>query len=642
MKKVDSVSILASFATLKTLSDGKRYSSAYQLLSEFIHYVIYTEKLFSFSAVEMKNRLYSTFGFEIPEAVVKTATRSLTYLTKENGIYTVKQDELTSDKTLEEARNEEAEKNFAVIKALEQFITEKQPETPINEEQLTRDLVAFLVEGSLKSAGQYFNLISEFIVKKENDVKVQECLKKIREGSILYIGITYNINETGSFKKPLTLYLDTEILFSFAGYNGEIYKTLAQDFFLQVRAANLNGEKIKLRYFPEVEKEIEDYFKTASSIVEGKTQAINKPAMTAIINGCATEADVKVKKADFYHTIIYAYGIHNDEKENYYTEEDKPFNLESMEYTDPKDQESWRFISHINILRKGRVYSDNTEAEYLFITNTYNTIKISREYSDKLKEQNNMEYICDYAVSLDRITNIIWYKLGNGFGKKAYPNNVSAILSARIALASCISHNVERVYAETKEQFRSGTLTEEQLAARIITLRKKPTLPEEIEGDLIDDSMDFSPEYLSRFEEEVKENKALIEKKDRVIRDITEQSKAEIKEKDEIIAERERTIETEREEKLAMAAELDAYHKKDEQAKKRKLFIKKVALFSWSILWKILVIAGITVVAVLIENKVDSNIPLYVGAVIDIGCIIYTVWSAIQKDFKKHFKSQEE
>ncbi len=163
MKNVDSVSILASFATLKTLSDGKRYSSAYQLLSEFIHYVIYTERLFAFSAVEMKNRLYNIFGFEIPEAVVKTAIRSLPYLNKENGVYTVKQDELTFDTTLEEARKEEAEKNSAVIKALEQFIIEKQPDMSINEEQITRDLVAFLVEGSLKSTGQYFDLISEFI-----------------------------------------------------------------------------------------------------------------------------------------------------------------------------------------------------------------------------------------------------------------------------------------------------------------------------------------------------------------------------------------------------------------------------------------------------------------------------------------------
>ena len=54
MKPADSVSILASFATLKTLSDEKRYGSAYQLLSEFMHYVIYTESLYSFSAIEMK------------------------------------------------------------------------------------------------------------------------------------------------------------------------------------------------------------------------------------------------------------------------------------------------------------------------------------------------------------------------------------------------------------------------------------------------------------------------------------------------------------------------------------------------------------------------------------------------------------
>ena len=235
MKKADNISILASFATLKTLNDGKRYGSAYQLLSEFIHYVIYTKKLFSFSAYEMKNWLYNIFGFEIPEAVVKRATRTLPYISKDNGIYTVKQEKLISDKTLEEARKEETEKNSVILKTLKQFIAEKEPDININEEELIQDLVAFLVDGSTKTSGQYFNLISEFIIKNENNILIQESLNKIKEGSILYIGITYNINETGSFKKQLTLYLDTEILFSLAGYNGEIYKTLAQDFMFQVK-----------------------------------------------------------------------------------------------------------------------------------------------------------------------------------------------------------------------------------------------------------------------------------------------------------------------------------------------------------------------------------------------------------------------
>ena len=49
------------------------------------------------------------------------------------------------------------------------------------------------------------------------------------------------------------------------------------------------------------EKEIEDYFKTASSIVEGKSQTINKPAMASIINGCTTSADVDTEFAPLFY-----------------------------------------------------------------------------------------------------------------------------------------------------------------------------------------------------------------------------------------------------------------------------------------------------------------------------------------------------
>ena len=87
-------------------------------------------------------------------------------------------------------------------------------------------------------------------------------------------------------------------------------------------------------------------------------------------------------------------------------------------------------------------------------------------------------------------------------------------------MATCITHNVERVYSDIKEQFKNGEITEEKLAARIITLKKKPSLPEEIEGDSIEESMDFSAEYLSRFEEEVKTNKNLLKEKNQIIQDL--------------------------------------------------------------------------------------------------------------------------
>lgn len=49
-----------------------------------------------------------------------------------------------------------------------------------------------------------------------------------------------------------------------------------------------------------------------------------------------------------------------------------------------------------------------------------------------------MDYANDYAVSVDRMTNILWYKLGNGFGTKNYPCNVNIVLKARTVLSATI------------------------------------------------------------------------------------------------------------------------------------------------------------------------------------------------------------
>ena len=62
---VKTASILASFATLKSLSDEKKFKNSYQLLREFIIYIITIESLYIFSAVEMKNKVNEHFVFII-------------------------------------------------------------------------------------------------------------------------------------------------------------------------------------------------------------------------------------------------------------------------------------------------------------------------------------------------------------------------------------------------------------------------------------------------------------------------------------------------------------------------------------------------------------------------------------------------
>ena len=60
--------------------------------------------------------------------------------------------------------------------------------------------------------------------------------------------------------------------------------------------------------------------KSAELIVDGKQLLFDTVAMKAIINGCSTSGDVKVKKADFYHVLQYSYGIVEDDRESYYEE----------------------------------------------------------------------------------------------------------------------------------------------------------------------------------------------------------------------------------------------------------------------------------------------------------------------------------
>ena len=73
MADLYSESILASYVTYKELYASDSYRSAYQILAEFIKYQIASEEIYSFSVPELKKKLKDTFGFQLPDAVIKTA-----------------------------------------------------------------------------------------------------------------------------------------------------------------------------------------------------------------------------------------------------------------------------------------------------------------------------------------------------------------------------------------------------------------------------------------------------------------------------------------------------------------------------------------------------------------------------------------
>ncbi len=645
LQKTNRTSIMASFATLKSLSDVKKYQSPYQILREFINYIIVSDSLYSFSAVEMKNCLNSHFSFSIPEAVVKTALKNMPGANLTDGIYTISKADLRSDELFEKTKREADEYETRIIQQLTEYISVRTGNNTISDEILSQELAYFLVEDVSSHSTKYAEFIGEFVLKNEQNKEIQECLNRIRQGSILYIGLSHSIGETGSIKKPLTLYLGTEVLFSLAGYNGAIFQQFANDFFAQVRIANSEkSKKITLRYFSEIKKEIDDFFGTASEIVECKrVRLLDKPAMKAITEGCQTAADVDVKKSDFYYELQYGFGITEDSRNDYYCEENFTSNLESFDYDDEEDKRkkketAIKLISHINKLRNGNRFCSDIEAEHIIVTNTRATLLISKEQADIIKASEGLDSICNFAVSLDRITSLLWYKLGNGFSQSKFPSSVNAALKARIVLSASIARNAEKEFSRIKKEYADGIIDDDQVAARIITLRNKPVLPEDLKGDDIDEIMNFTLEYLSRYEEQIKNNQKALSEKEAVIESLKADSERKLSEKDETIAAQANTIKDSSEENALLRDELNKYHLKEAEALRKKNRWRNILRFIWSIVWKLGVLVGITALAIYLESKCNSKIPMYISMGVNAVGVIYTLWSALKKDKEKYLK----
>ena len=164
--------------------------------------------------------------------------------------------------------------------------------------ELMRAFVSYLIDES--NGNKYQEEISSFIIKKSDDKKITEYLNSVREGVILYTGLNYNIDEIGSLKRDLTLYLDMEVLFDIYGYNGEVFQRLALDLFKLARDANSKEKRVRFRYFEETKAEIDLFFAKAEEIVKGKVLLKDNVAMKAITNGCQDVSDISERKADFY------------------------------------------------------------------------------------------------------------------------------------------------------------------------------------------------------------------------------------------------------------------------------------------------------------------------------------------------------
>lgn len=590
---------LASLAVFRELLDSQK--DVYGIIAEFLREIIVSNAKHQFGLTEITNLLNDTYDFNILEAVAKTSLNRLEFLEKTQHIYTVQNIADVKKQNLDEKQSKIQQSNDEIIKRLFTFIEEEKNEqlNKTEKEKIVNSFCSFLLDDSYNQ--EYSEYISIFIIKNKEDNDFTSKLNTIKEGVVLYSGIKYNNNLTdvGSWNTNLTIFVETEILFDLAGYNGEIYKTLFNDFFSLVKEINQKGQKklIQLKYFPAIKEEMECFFRKAESIVNGKDIANpTKTAMTAILEGCHTVSDIITKKTLFYQ-LLKTSGIQEDDYSDYFFSKNHKYNIVDKELVDSisksigvKDiTDCLKFLNFVNIHRKELNNNNFDNIGYILLSGNFKTIKVA--WHEKVKSQGSVPL----ATTLDFLTNKFWFKLNKGFGKHNHPKSFDIITKAQIILSTQLNNSVSKQYEELKTEFKKGNLTEEQATAVIVELRKKAKRPEEINeydtGFVLDSIRDGSIKKLIQEQEHFK-NRAQKQGEEivKLKQDLfskEQETKAKELEYQNQLAQKER-------ENKEKDLELKKFHEqkrlKEEKGRKRKKIFKKISLILFFI---VLVVVGL-------------------------------------------------
>lgn len=544
------IRLLASMAVFRNMYNEDKYD-IYGIISELVKDVILTSGVRDFDVFSITNLLNEKYVFDLPEAVVKTAINRLENIDKINGRYVI--NNASGKMTINENLQKEFELNKSYnIKILDSLIAyiEKAKNATVSESErkvIVDNFCNYMLNE--ETVSDESSLISAFIMKNMNSNDFISQLRNVREGIILYEGLKYNpnINEIGSWKTNFDIYMETEILFSIGGLNGELFKILLDDLLRYIEEINLSFRRkssktrIRMKYFQETKREIETFFTKAERIVKNlEVLDPSKTAMKAIVTGCIKPSDVIVKKNEFY-SILSKHGIVEDDYSNYYEEANRKYNIESEEFTKLLNDklsneyfdEKLKLLNYINILRKGENKTGFENVRYILLTGNSTTRAIA--WDDHIKKEGEVPL----ATSVDFLTNKFWFKLNKGFGGENLPKSLDIITKARIVLSTHINSSISTDFEGLKTEFNKSDSDKEVLINSYSELRQKSKLPEDITDENIDEIVEFLNEhnihkYIAESEYQKESKKKVIEENEILKKDIGEIKKESEQDKKEL------------------------------------------------------------------------------------------------------------
>jgi len=503
---------LAALAVFRELYDNRK--NLYDILREFIIETIASQRLHSFTADTLRTKIEEIFGLRVPRPVLKTVVNNLSntvdWCSKLKGEYIV--DGMPTDIASEIERRYEIRQdiNRNIFDQLVLYIN-KHRETQLNDDETKEvldSLCIFLLNE--KNGEAYSDYISSFVIENESNDQFQRELNEIREGVVLYSGITFNDPQTntGKWKDELTLFLDQEILFNCYGLNGDLFRSYFDEFNKFVIEINTSANRkiVRLRYFPETRDDVDAFFSYAERVVRGEVPIRpGNTAMQFIVNGCNSASDVREKRTALYY-YLDTIGIRLDDSfvfdqstypnnilssTVYETLLNEVWEVESLEEGDMKDRVKQKAHCALSILNKihclrGSAHSTKFYAvKYHFLTGTAKTLESAWHESIKGEET------IPLAINMDSMVNKFWFKLNKGFQGEAFPASSQVLYKARMVLSTVVNRSVGEQYDALVAQFKRGELPTELVQAKIVDLMSHTVRPEDVDAQSVDSVLDI-------------------------------------------------------------------------------------------------------------------------------------------------------
>ena len=498
------MNLSSEFAALCTframLDENKSYDN---LIDDFVEFSIIYNGYSNFDSPRIQKDILEEFNFDKPISIIKGSLRKFVlngYLKRneKDGFYMYafsKEKESEFKKLIQDYEREKQsneEENNKLFEYLQRKV-ELTDEIKSKSLDIFRSLILGIDDFHDDNKGLVESIGCYILQRNEQDSNLGKSWVLLKTSVIIREALLYDNDLITEKFKNLTIFLDMEVLFDCYGLNGSIYKQLFNDFYKLVEILNSKGCNIHLKYFDYTYEDIESYFSMALRIFDNRS--VLYPATTAmenIVNGVSNRSLIIEKKAEFYNCIdckgiskflTYLY-IDSAKKTKISGERDISEDNDAYVYRHEKGIMPLRLIK---AMRRGSVNTKLTDVEFILMTRT----RIFKQYalSDR-KKANEIPL----AVDTDYLVNRFWFACGKGLSDVSV--DITSVPFIQRMLSEDKRMQIFQKFNELKAQENKSDIDIKDIKLRIQALKTIENLPESINANSFDQSVEDEIEAL--------------------------------------------------------------------------------------------------------------------------------------------------